>query len=161
MRYAAIKENDVVDGKGITVSFWCQGCPFHCVGCHNEHTWDFNGGLEEDKYVLIDRVISLIDKNNVDRNLSILGGEPLCDPNKYFVADLIRETRKKFPNITIYLWTGNTLENLQSKPDGIIEYILSEVDVLIDGPFILEQRNIQLELRGSENQRVLKRGVDF
>jgi len=161
MRYAAIKENDIVDGVGISVSFWCQGCPFHCPGCHNEHTWDFDGGIEEDKYVLIDRVVELIGKNGVERNLSILGGEPLCDPNKYFVADLIRKVREEYPEITIYLWTGYVIEKLQSMNDGVINYILSEVDILVDGPFLIEERDITLELRGSPNQRILKRGVDF
>ena len=161
MRYAAIKENDIVDGVGISVSFWCQGCPFHCKGCHNEHTWDFDGGIEEDKYALMDRVVELIGKNGVERNLSILGGEPLCDPNKYFVSDLIRKVREAYPEITIYLWTGYVIEKLQSMNDGVIDYILSEVDILVDGPFLVEQRDITLELRGSPNQRILKRGVDF
>ena len=82
MKYAAIMGNDVLDGfHGTTVSFWTQGCPFHCKGCHNAHTWDFNGGIEDD----VEHIISIIKEklvaNGVQRDFSVLGGEPLCDEN--------------------------------------------------------------------------------
>ena len=114
MKYAAIKENDIVDGEGICVSFWTQGCPFRCKGCHNPETWSFDGGIEEDENTLLNKILYLIDKNNVQRNLSILGGEPLCKQNREFVAKLVIATKRRFPNIKIFLWTGYEIEFLKN-----------------------------------------------
>ena len=79
-RISTIKSNDIANGKGIVVSVWFQGCPFHCKGCHNPQTWDFNGG-EEFTQEHIDKILGYIEVNNIDRNLSILVGESLCPPN--------------------------------------------------------------------------------
>lgn len=161
MRYAAIKENDIVDGEGVCLSFWTQGCPHRCHGCHNPETWDFDGGIEEKDTTLLNRVLDLITKNNVKRNLSILGGEPLCDKNRTFVSTLLSQAKRRYPYIKTYLWTGYTLEELQELDDPRIKNILENVDVLIDGPYIEEERDITLKLRGSKNQRVLYNGIDF
>lgn len=161
MKYAAIKENDIVDGEGICVSFWTQGCPFRCKGCHNPETWSFDGGIEEDENTLLNKILYLIDKNNVQRNLSILGGEPLCKQNREFVAKLVIATKRRFPNIKIFLWTGYKIEFLKNINDSNIKIILKNIDTLIDGPFIEEQRDISLKLRGSKNQRVLDKNKIF
>jgi anaerobic ribonucleoside-triphosphate reductase activating protein len=161
MRYAAIKENDIVDGEGVCVSFWVQGCPHRCKGCHNPETWSFNGGFEIDDNKLLKKIIKLINKNGVQRNLSILGGEPLCIQNKNFIAKLIIKTKQLFPNIKIYLWTGYKIEDLKNMMDNTINIILKNIDVLIDGPFIEEQKDITLKLRGSKNQRVLDKNKIF
>ncbi len=161
MKYAAIKENDIVDGEGICVSFWTQGCPFRCKGCHNPETWSFDGGIEEDENTLLNKILYLIDKNNVQRNLSILGGEPLCKQNREFVAKLVIATKRRFPNIKIFLWTGYEIEFLKNINDSNIKTILKNIDTLIDGPFIEEQRDISLKLRGSKNQRVLDKNKIF
>lgn len=161
MKYAAIKENDIVDGEGICVSFWTQGCPFRCKGCHNPETWSFDGGIEEDENILLNKILYLIDKNNVQRNLSILGGEPLCKQNREFVAKLVIATKRRFPNIKIFLWTGYEIEFLKNINDSNIKIILKNIDTLIDGPFIEEQRDISLKLRGSKNQRVLDKNKIF
>lgn len=158
MRYAGLKKNDIVDGEGVCVSFWTQGCPHRCPGCHNPETWDFNGGLEKDMVELTTEIIQAIDANGVQRNLSILGGEPLCPQNIDYVIDLVNIVRTLFPNIKIFIWTGYRLEDLQDKYS---ESLLNKIDVLIDGPFIYSQRNITLKLRGSENQRLLYKGIDF
>lgn len=155
MRYAGIKENDIVDGEGVCVSFWTQGCPHHCEGCHNPETWSFDGGYEENDIQLLNKVITLINKNNVNRNLSILGGEPLCQENRKFVSKLINAARQNFPNIKIYLWTGYIISEDFVNSDENLQYIYNNVDVIIDGPYIKDLRDIRLKLRGSSNQRIL------
>lgn len=158
MKYAGLKENDIVDGEGICVSLWTQGCPHRCPGCHNPETWSYNGGMEIDMDELTTMVIQAIEKNGVKRNLSILGGEPLCPPNIDFVISLVNIVRTLFPNIKIFIWTGYRLEDLQKQYQ---QSLFDKIDVLIDGPFILEERDITLKLRGSKNQRVLRKDIDF
>lgn len=158
MRYAGLKENDIVDGEGICVSLWTQGCPHRCPGCHNPETWDYQGGTEIDMGELTTKVIQAIEKNEVKRNLSILGGEPLCPHNIDFVISLVNIVRTLFPDIKIFIWTGYRLEDLQEKYQ---QSLFDKIDVLIDGPFIMAERDITLKLRGSKNQRVLHRGIDF
>lgn len=160
MRYAGLIENDFAAGEGVCVSFWVQGCPHHCPGCHNPQTWDFNGGeeLPFDIYALIDKAITA---NGIKRNFALLGGEPLCEENivlSYFILEHVRRT---FPDITIYAWTGSTIEQLLAETDPIYKTVLSYINVLIDGPYIQEERDITLPLRGSRNQRILYKGKDF
>lgn len=153
MRYAGVMENDTVDCiQGICVSFWCQGCLHKCQGCHNPQTWDKDGGYElPDNY--IDKILDLIDKNGIRRDFSVLGGEPLCDDNKYMVRDLCAAVRSHYPDITIYIWSGGLYEDLIQDP--VIKEILSYCTYLIDGPFVLSKRDITRPLRGSTNQRVI------
>ena len=160
MKYASLKYNDIVDGEGICVSLWTQGCPFHCEGCHNPETWDENGGIEVPTDIK-GKIIKAISANNIKRNFSILGGEPLAPWNLQFVEEIITAVRATYPHIKIFLWTGYTLEALKEKNDNHINSILDKIDVLIDGPFILSQRDITLPLRGSSNQRILNKGIDF
>ena len=156
MKFAKLMKNDIVDtDSGIVVSVWLQGCPFRCKGCHNPETWDFNGGEEIDENTLINEVSDAINANGINRNLSILGGEPLYDTNLEFTKKLISVIREKYPNIKIYIWTGFEFSILQS--DKKYKYILDNVDVLITGRFILDRRNILLPLRGSTNQRIWRR----
>lgn len=150
MRFSKIKDNDIANGLGITMSLWTQGCPHHCKGCFNMETWDYNGGkefTEENLKYIFDN----IDKNNIKRDLSILGGEPLCPPNVDGVITLCKEFKKNYPNRTIYLWTGYRMEDFNKTQMEILNY----VDVLIDGKFEEENRNLSIMLRGSTNQRVI------
>ena len=118
MRIAGILNNDIVDGDdGICVSLWVQGCPHHCEGCHNPHTWDMNGGKEYSLDEVCSMLYSKISADNVQRNLSILGGEPLSPHCFKDVLEIIRRVKLKFPNIKIYLWTGYTYEELLSRED--------------------------------------------
>ena len=156
MKLAKIMENDIVDcDDGIAVSVWFFGCPHKCKGCHNSDLWEPDCMEETNENEVIDKVISLINKDGINRNLSILGGEPLAEYNLMNTSNLIVSVRNKFPNIKIYLWTGYILENLDKK-NIFIEQILRNVDVLIDGPFILEKRALTLNLRGSSNQRIFR-----
>ena len=159
MRYANLMKNDTVDTEsGFVVSVWLQGCPFRCKGCHNPDTWDYEGGIEIDETVLINRVVESINEYGIKRDLSILGGEPLCDTNLPFTNKLISIIKKQFPDIKIYVWTGYTYKQLlQNK---CFDYILSTVDILITGPYIESQRDITLKLRGSTNQEIWRRNKD-
>lgn len=156
MRYAGILENDFVNGQDVCVSFWCQGCPLHCPGCHNSQTWDFESGLEAKEEDLIDHILELLTANDIQRNLSILGGEPMCEQNVEFVDLLIYWVKKIYPNTRIYLWSGYTLEQLQvmAKFNKNIYNVLNNIDMLAAGPFILTERDITLPFVGSRNQKV-------
>ena len=154
IRLAGVEPNDMANGEGVCVSVFLQGCPHHCPGCHNPETWSFDGG---EKYVIedaIDGILKLIRANNIQRNLSILGGEPLCPENIEFTELLAAAAKNKYPDIKIYCWTGYVLEELD-------ENKLKNIDILIDGPYQAENRDITLPLRGSTNQRVLFNGIDF
>ena len=156
MRYAKLMKNDIVDtDEGIVVSVWLQGCPFRCKGCHNPETWDFNGGIEIEKSTLINNTLDSLCANGIKRNLSILGGEPLCDQNIEFTELLIWSVKQSLPDTKIYLWTG--FEYMRLTHNIKYQYILDNVDIIITGPFIQEQRNITLKLRGSENQEIWRR----
>lgn len=150
MKFIKIKDNDIANGVGITMSLWTQGCPHHCKGCFNTETWDFNKGKEFTELDL-KYIFDNINKNDIHRDLSILGGEPLCPQNIEGVINLCKEFKKIYPNKKIYIWTGYTLEEF----NDIQKSILNHIDVIVDGKFIEEKRNLSLKLRGSENQRVI------
>ena len=150
MKFIKIKDNDIANGVGITMSLWTQGCPHHCKGCFNMETWDFNKGKEFTELNL-KYIFDNINKNDIHRDLSILGGEPLCPQNIEGVINLCKEFKKIYPNKKIYIWTGYTLEEFNDTQKSILKYI----DVIVDGKFIEEKRNLSLKLRGSENQRVI------
>lgn len=150
MKYTQIKDNDIANGVGITMSLWTQGCPHHCKGCFNMETWDFNKGKEFTELDL-KYIFDNINKNDIHRDLSILGGEPLCPQNIEGVINVCKEFKKIYPNKKIYIWTGYTLEEFNDTQKSILKYI----DVIVDGKFIEEKRNLSLKLRGSENQRVI------
>lgn len=159
MRYAGLIKNDIVNGKNICVSFFVQGCNIHCPGCHNPQTWDFDGGEELPKDIL-DQIDSAITANGIQRNFSILGGEPFAKQNITLTYTILSHVRNKFPDITIFAWTGYKIEDLWER-DTITRNTIKLVNVLIDGPYIKEQRDVTLSLRGSRNQRILYKGKDF
>ena len=155
MRYAGIIRNDVAAGQGVCVTFFVQGCAQHCEGCHNPQTWDFNGAYEFTQETL-NSIITALKANNVQRNFAIMGGEPLHPDNLFLTNLVITEVRKHYPDIKIYLWTGYIYEDLVDKKEKLLQNILENIDVLIDGPFIKEQRDITLAMRGSRNQRIIE-----
>ena len=164
MRYAAILGNDCLNATdGFAVSFWTQGCPHHCKGCHNKHAWDFNGGIEAPIEDIISEIKNKLVANGVQRDLSILGGEPLCKENLHDVVTIIQKIREEFPNITIHIWTGYTIEELRARKDekDDIKEIFKNVDIIIDGRFDETKKEIDLPFRGSTNQRILRKGHDF
>jgi len=131
-----------------------NGCPHHCVGCHNPETWNPSGGELVNIDNTIEQILEYINVNGIQRNLSILGGEPLWEDNAKFTARLAAAAKKKYPTIKIFCWTGYLLEDID-------EEYLKDIDVLIDGPFELDKRDVSLPLRGSSNQRVLYNKIDF
>lgn len=154
MRIAGIIKNDVVNGVGVCTSLFTQGCPHHCPGCFNSETWDFNGGYDTND--VKGTIVKAIGDNGIIRNFSILGGEPLCPENRKLVKEVLTAVKIAYPNIKIFLWTGYELSELQKIKDDDLEYILSNINYLIDGQFIQEQKDYSLWLRGSKNQNVYK-----
>lgn len=150
MRYNTIKLNDIANGKGVNISLFTQGCPHHCKGCFNQETWDFNGGTEFTNHDL-NYIINNLNMNNIDRNLSILGGEPLCPQNIDGVIKVCKTVKLIYPEKLIYIWTGYTIENFNDKQKEVLQYI----DYLIDGRFELDKKDLNLKMRGSSNQRVI------
>ena len=122
-------------------------------GCHNPESWNFNGGKEIEYNDLLNQILDAIKDNGIVRNFSILGGEPLCKENRNLVLNILKEIRKRYPNIIIYCWTGGLFETITKYPETLA--ILKYIDILIDGQFILEKRDITLKLRGSTNQRII------
>ena len=155
MRYAGIIKNDVAAGQGVCVTFFVQGCALHCPGCHNPQTWDFEGGYEFTQDTM-DKILAALNANGVQRNFCIMGGEPLHPNNRFLTNLVITEVKKRYPNIKIYVWNGYLYEDLVAKNEKILQNILDNIDVLIDGPFIKEQRDITLAMRGSRNQRIIE-----
>lgn len=154
MRYADVIWNDIAAGDGLCVSFYTQGCPHHCPGCHNPQTWDFEGG-KEFPATLLDELIIRLNAQGIQRPLCILGGEPLCNENLFLTNLLVSTVREKSPHTKIIIWTGYTYEELQKSGSPHMRNILLNVNTIIDGPYIQEQRDITLKMRGSRNQRII------
>jgi anaerobic ribonucleoside-triphosphate reductase activating protein len=159
MRYAGIIKNDFSAAPGTSVTFFTQGCPHKCEGCHNPETWDFEGG-EEVTHDTILEVIEAITANGLHRNLCIMGGEPLCPENQFLTNLIINSVKEKLPDTKIYLWTGYCLEDLDMS-NNRVKSILEQVDCLIDGPYDKTKRDVSLFMRGSSNQRILYKGTDY
>ena len=155
MKYAGIIKNDVTAGEGVCVSFFTQGCPHHCAGCHNPETWAFDGGKEFTQEILSE-LIRDINANGIQRNFCVMGGEPLCPENQFLTQLVISTIKEKYPDIKVYIWTGYLYEDLLASSSSKLENILSMTDVLIDGPYIQEERDITLAMRGSRNQRIIE-----
>lgn len=158
MRIAGLTKNDTTNGEGICVSLWVQGCPHHCKGCHNPESWDFNGGEYKNNDILLEEIYGAISANGIQRNFSILGGEPLAPQNINDTYYILWEVKQRYPSIKTFVWTGYTLEQLK---EMYKDTLLENVDVLIDGPFIKAERDVTLKFRGSKNQRILYKGVDY
>lgn len=152
-RYNTILDNDVVNGEGVCVSFFAQGCPHKCPGCFNSETWDFNGGNEYNSDLKWE-IIKKISANGIQRNFSVLGGEPMAIQNLSMTEEIVDAVRHAYPSIKIFLWTGYTFEELINLSDPKINKILNEIDVLIDGPFVEDLKDLTLKLRGSRNQHI-------
>lgn len=154
MNFAGIIKNDVAAGNGFCVSFFVQGCPHKCQGCHNPETWSFDGGKEFTADTLKE-ILEALKANGIKRDFCLMGGEPLCNENAFLSYMIINAIKEKYPETKIYIWTGYTYEELQKyPPHEKIPAILAVADYLIDGPFLLEERDITLKMRGSRNQKI-------
>ena len=146
MRYNKIRKMDIANGPGVRVSIFMQGCEFHCKNCFNSETWGFDGG-EEFTDETIEKVLKA--KEYIE-GLSILGGEPMHPKNIEGTTKLAKAFKEKFPNKTLWVWSGFTFEKyLKDKT------VLNYVDVLVDGQYVDELHNPTLKWKGSSNQRVI------
>lgn len=147
MRYNTIKQLDIANGPGCRVSLFVQGCDFNCPGCFNTVAKDFSGGTEFTAQTR-DAILTLAEPTHIS-GLSILGGEPLHPRNREDVLELIRQFKYKYPEKTVWLWTGYLFE------DVFEDLVNSKVDVVVDGLFKEELKDLRLKYRGSSNQRVI------
>lgn len=154
MKYAGLIKNDMSAAPGVSVSFFTQGCPHRCRGCHNPETWDFEKGKEFTSNTL-DEIIEALTANGVQRSLAVMGGEPLCQENSFLTYLVIKTVKEKLPDTKVYIWTGYYYEDLIKRRDIRIPQILELTDVIIDGPYVEQLRDITLPMRGSSNQSVI------
>ena len=159
MNYAKIRKLDVANGEGIGVSLFVQGCHFHCKNCFNKVTWDFDSGKQFTKDPL-NTIISLLTDEHIKR-FSILGGEPMDAKNQETTLEIIKAVKKAYGDTKdVWIWTGYVVDKNLPQTSST-KQILSNADVIVDGPFIIEEQDVTLPYAGSKNQRVLHRGKDF
>lgn len=160
MRYGNIKFVDTSNGEGVRVSLYVSGCRNHCKGCFNEATWDFEFG-EEFTPIQENEIIEACKKSYIS-GLTILGGEPMEEENQKALLPFIEKFKQECPNKTLWLYSGYVLDK-DLRPsgrkylEGITDKILGHVDVMVDGPFVMELKDLTLPFRGSKNQRLLRK----
>ena len=158
MYYGEIKTCDIANGIGVRVSLFVSGCKNCCKNCFNQMTWAFNYGKEFTNETMLYLLANL--NNNYIDGLTILGGEPLEKENQSEVLNIVKKVKEVFPNKSIWLYTGFTFEEITSDTScrantPLIKDILTNIDVLVDGRFIEEEKDICLHFRGSRNQRII------
>lgn len=156
MNYATIKNYDIANGPGVRVSLFVSGCTHHCPGCFNEVAWDFDYG-DPFTQETIDSILDMLAPDYI-RGLTLLGGEPFEPENQGAVTELLRQVHEKYPQKSIWAFSGYLFEKITSGTLGdwnITKQMLSYLDVLVDGPFIEAKKNLALRFRGSENQRLI------
>ena len=163
-KIAKIKHYDIANGNGIRTSIFFSGCEHRCKNCFNSELWDFTVGRPLTSDIYINEIKATINEHIA--GISILGGEPMHPRNIDITCDLVCNFKKDFPDKTIWVWSGYTLDELLSKEyneqlygfynlNGLVRNILKNIDVLVDGRCIDEQRDLRLKWRGSSNQRVI------
>lgn len=156
MRYGAIKKRDIANGIGVRVVLFVSGCTHHCKGCFQPETWSFDYGQDYTK-ATEDEIIEALRPAFVN-GLTLLGGEPFEPQNQAELVKLLRRIREELPEKTVWAFSGYTFEELTGESRArcaVTDEMLSMVDVLVDGEFVEEKRNISLQFRGSENQRLI------
>lgn len=147
MRIAGIVQDSIVDGEGIRLTVFVQGCPHACPGCHNPETHDFNGG----RMVDTSEIIAMLDVNPLLDGVTLSGGEPFCQSEKCkIIADAAHER-----GLNVWCYTGYTCDELMKFGDPYDIALLGSIDVLVDGRYMQEQRTLELPFRGSRNQRII------
>ena len=147
MRYHNITHDDMLNGDGLRVVLWVAGCNHRCKECHNPITWDIDGGIPFDDVAKAE-IFAELDKDYIS-GITFSGGDPLHPENRAEVAALMEEIHAKYPHKPIWLYTGYVWDAIKNLP------YIQLIDVLIDGPFVLEQKDVKLHWRGSANQRVI------
>ena len=160
MNYASIRKCDIANGEGVRVSLFVSGCTHHCKGCFNEEAQDFNYG-EPFTAEIEAELFDALEPSHI-AGLTILGGEPMEPSNQVALLPFLRRFREKFGNTkTLWIYTGCTIEQLKDNSSRWYTDVTSEIleitDVLVDGPFIEELKDISLQFRGSSNQRIIRK----
>ena len=157
MNYATIKNCDIANGPGVRVSVFVSGCTRRCKDCFNREAWDFQYGAPFTQET-IDQILAYL-KPDYICGITVLGGEPFEPQNQPGVLELLRQVRGKYPKKSVWVFTGYTLDgHILSKKLGpwpVTEELLSYIDVLVDGPFLAEEKDLSLRFRGSRNQRLI------
>lgn len=148
MRYHNITKDDMLNGEGLRVVLWVAGCNHNCRECHNPVTWDIRGGIPFDEPAK-EEIFEELEKPYVS-GITLSGGDPLHPQNREDVGKLIDELCDRFPNKTIWLYTGYNWEDICDLP------FLKKVDVVVDGEFVIEKKDARLHWKGSSNQRVIE-----
>ncbi|MCD8123260.1 MAG: anaerobic ribonucleoside-triphosphate reductase activating protein [Clostridiales bacterium] len=156
MNVAEIKSCDIANGPGVRVSLFVSGCPHHCLGCFNEEAWDFDYGVpftgEKE-----DEILRFLSPDYIE-GLTLLGGEPMDPRNQAELLPFIRRVRAQFPKKTIWCFTGYDFDRDilgRMMRTEVTRQLVSMFDVMVDGPFVIARKNLSLQFRGSENQRIL------
>ena len=152
MKIIRIDKDNMLNGDGLRAVVWTSGCSHRCPGCHNPETWDYDYGhvmTTEEKEFLLNYL-----SNDYVAGVTFSGGDPLFNQNRDGVLELCKEFKEKYPNKSIWVYTGFTLEYLEREFPEILKY----VDVLVDGPFVQSLADVKYHWAGSTNQRVIKLG---
>jgi anaerobic ribonucleoside-triphosphate reductase activating protein len=152
MNYITIIKDDLINGEGARCSLFVSGCSHGCPGCFNEESWDYRTG-NKFRQETIDIILNELSKSYV-AGLSLLGGDPLMPKNIDTVLNLCKIVKETYPNKNIWCWSGYTLEEIK---DNHANPILEYIDVLVDGKFVEEEKNLSLPFRGSNNQRIIRK----
>ena len=154
MNYATIKPVDIANGPGVRVSLFVSGCRHHCRGCFNAQAWDFEYG-EPFTEAVWQQIFSYLDHDYME-GITLLGGEPMEPENQPAILRLVRRVRERFPDKDIWCYSGYLFPRLAAGEVGQhSREILELLDVLVDGPFVLAQKNLSIRFRGSDNQRLI------
>ncbi len=157
MNYATIKNCDIANGPGVRISLFVSGCRHHCKGCFNEVAWDFDYGTPFTQET-VDSILKMLEPGHV-KGITLLGGEPFEPENQPALLDLLRQVRAKFPEKSVWCFSGYLFDRdiLPGKlgDPAITREMLSLIDVLVDGPFVQEKKDLTLRFRGSSNQRLI------
>lgn len=156
MNYSVIKNCDIANGPGCRIVLFVSGCTHHCRECFQPETWNFDYGQPFTQET-VDEILHLLAPAYI-AGLTLLGGEPFEPQNQPALLDLVRQVRAKYPHKSIWSFSGYTYEQITSGtlgPRAITEELLSLLDVLVDGEFVLELKNLNLRFRGSSNQRII------
>lgn len=149
MNYQKITKYDIANGEGVRVTLWVSGCNHHCEGCHNPETWDPTSGKPFTKKTM-DELLEALEPDYI-AGLTLSGGDPLFPKNRETVYKILKTVHEKFPQKTIWLYTGYKWEDIEHNP-----WITTYTDVIVDGKFIMDQKDITLPWCGSRNQRVIR-----
>lgn len=157
MYYGQIKNCDIANGEGVRVTLFVSGCTNRCEGCFQPETWDFSYGQPYTERTQA-QILSWLAPSYI-QGLTLLGGEPFEPENQRALLPLLRAVRERYPGKDVWAFTGFTLEQLLREGSHprceVTDELLTWIDVLVDGPFVLAKKNLRLRFRGSENQRIL------